>query len=186
MTKLFRPAAALALAAAEAFHQPGPAQAQAPAPPAAAPAARPAGTEPPPSPEALAAMRQRFRDSFLAQYDTNRDGSVTRAEYDPVRAEMFRRTDANKDGSLSEVEYVAEYAGRLRLQYGAEREIDDAFLRAIVQTSRRFESIDRDRNLSISREEYDAVANRTFARADTNRDGVVTAADWDALPGVHP
>ncbi|MDB5411744.1 MAG: hypothetical protein JWR10_79 [Rubritepida sp.] len=130
-------------------------------------------------------MRQRFRDNFLQQYDTNRDGTVTRAEYDPIRAETFRRTDANKDGSLSEVEYVAEYAGRLRLQYAA-REIDDAFLRSIVQASQRFESIDRDRNLLISREEYDTVANRTFSRADTNRDGTVTAPDWDALPGVHP
>lgn len=182
MPKFKRSPAILALAAAALFQLPAAAQ----APAARAPDTRPAEGEAAPSPEAVAAMRQRFRDSFLQQYDTNRDGTVTRAEYDPVRDEMFRRTDANKDGSLSEVEYVAEYAGRLRLQYGAAREVDDAFLRSIVQASRRFESIDRDRNLSISREEYDAVANRTFSRADTNRDGVVTAADWDALPGVHP
>lgn len=184
MSKLKRSSAVLAVAAAALFQLPAAAQAPARAP---APAdSRPADGEAPPSPEAVAAMRQRFRDSFLQQYDTNRDGRVTRAEYDPVRAEMFRRTDANKDGSLSEVEYVAEYAGRLRLQYGAAREVDDAFLRSIVQASRRFQSIDRDRNLSISREEYDAVAHRTFLRADTNGDGVVTAQDWDALPGVHP
>ncbi|WP_421994489.1 EF-hand domain-containing protein [Roseococcus sp.] len=182
MTKRFILAAGLTIAAAAAFG-PFAAGAQTPAP--ATPAARPADGQPAPSPEAVAATRRRFRDTFLQQYDTNRDGQVTRAEYDPIRAETFRRTDANKDGSLSEVEYVAEYAGRLRLQYG-EREIDDAFLRAIVQASPRFESIDRDRNLSISREEYDAVAQRTFDRADLNRDGVVTAADWDALPGVHP
>ena len=197
MTQRVVIAAGLALAAGLVLGAPGegvaqtrapaPAATHAPAAPAqATPAARTADTDARRlSPEELAATRRRFRDNFLRLYDTNRDGQVTRPEYDAVRAELFRQTDANKDGSLSEVEYVAEFAGRRRVEQG-DRPIDDAYLRAITQASTRFESIDRDRNLSISRAEYDAVAERTFTRGDVNRDGVVTGADWDALPGAHP
>ncbi|MBS7812834.1 EF-hand domain-containing protein [Roseococcus pinisoli] len=186
MTKRLMLAAAIAVSGAMGLGFPGAADAQAPAA-TPAPAARPADAERPQlTPEQQAAARQRFRETFLAQYDTNRDGTVTRAEYDAVRDAVFRRTDTNGDGSLSEAEYVGEYEGRLRAEYGT-REIDETFRRQITQASRRFESIDRDRDLSISRAEYDAVASRTFNRADANRDGVVTEADWAIQPpNTHP
>lgn len=149
--------------------QPGFAQAP------AAPAARP-------SPEAAAAAQQRFRERFFRQYDSNRDGSVTRAEYDATREAQFRATDRDGDGALSRAEYVAEYEGRLRAEYG-QRPLDDDFRRAIEQAHRRFRAIDRDGDESISRAEYDAVAGRTFAQADSNGDGTVTAADAGA---IHP
>lgn len=148
------------------------AQAQAPA----APALPAAQEQPQLTPEQITAMRQRFRDSFMRLYDTNRDGVVTREEYDAARDAQFRRADTNGDGALSEAEYVAEFEARLRAERG-DRPVDDQFRRAIEQASRRFESIDRSRDLSISREEYDTVAARTFARTDTNNDGRVTATD---------
>lgn len=154
------------------------AQAQTPAAPAA-PQAQPQAEQPQRSPEELAALRQRARENFFRLYDTNRDGVVTRAEYDAHRDAQFRRTDTNNDGALSEAEYVAEYEARLR----GERPVDDQFRRNIEQASRRFESIDRDRNLSISRAEYDAVAARTFSRMDTNNDGRVDASD---IGVAHP
>ena len=46
-------------------------------------------------------------DAFLGSYDTNRDGVVTRAEFDAVRVQRFRSGDKNNDGVLSEDEYVA-------------------------------------------------------------------------------
>ncbi|WP_159995117.1 EF-hand domain-containing protein [Roseomonas sp. 18066] len=162
-----------------------------PAPPAtttAAPAAAAApaaeAERPTMTPEQIQAARQRFRENFFAQYDTNRDGVVSRAEYDAIRAAQFERSDTNRDGKLSEAEYVAEYRTRLVAEY-AGKPLDERFERQITQASRRFESIDRDRDLSISREEYLAVANRTFTRTDTNNDGSISAADHETARS-HP
>lgn len=161
-----------ALAACTQAPAPGP-QSNA-AQPGAAQAAAPAMT-----PEQMAAQRARFRAAFIEQYDTNRDGVITRAEYDAVRDARFRATDTNRDGSLSEAEYVGEYETRLRAEYGS-KPIDETFQRQIRQASRRFETIDRDRDLKISRAEYDRVANNTFTRADTNGDGRISPEDATA------
>ncbi|HEY4249929.1 MAG TPA: EF-hand domain-containing protein [Roseomonas sp.] len=135
-----------------------------------------------PSPEAAAAARQQARERFFRQYDTDRDGTVTRAEYDAARAAQFRATDSDGNGALAPAEYVAEYEGRLRVDYGT-RPLDDAFRRSLEQAARRFRAIDRDQDGSISRAEYDGVASRTFTQTDTNGDGRVDAAD--AVP-PHP
>ena len=55
--------------------------------------------------------------AFMGSYDTDRDGVVTREEYDTVRKQRFMAADTNRDGWLSESEYVAEYEGRLKQQY---------------------------------------------------------------------
>lgn len=142
----------------------------------------PAAPAAPPSPEAAAAMQQRFRERFFRQYDADRDGTVSRAEYDAARDAQFRATDSDGNGALSQAEYVAEYEGRQRAEYG-QRPLDDAFHRSIEQAHRRFRAIDRDGDGSISRAEYDGVAGRTFTQADSNGDGSVTAQDAAV---VHP
>src|SRR5688572_13007656 len=53
-------------------------------------------------------------DAFLGSYDANRDGQVTRAEFDAIRLQRFQAADTNGDGVLNEAEYVAEYEGRLK------------------------------------------------------------------------
>lgn len=118
------------------------------------------------------------RAAFLASYDSDRDGQVTRAEYDAIRDQRFKAGDTNGDGFMTEEEYVAEYAGRLRAQYAAEHQpSDEAFERQLKQASVRFYAIDRDRDGKISAEENRAVAQRTFESQDTNGDSVVSAAD---------
>lgn len=55
-------------------------------------------------------------DGMLAMYDSNKDGVVTREEYEAGRAAQFAAVDSNGDGKLSYDEYVAEYASRLDQQ----------------------------------------------------------------------
>lgn len=55
-------------------------------------------------------------EGMLALYDSNKDGVVSRKEYDAGRAAQFAATDANGDGQLSYDEYVAEFAARLDKQ----------------------------------------------------------------------
>ena len=43
----------------------------------------------------------------MAMMDTNKDGKVTRAEFDATHAGMFTRIDTNKDGAIDEAEMKA-------------------------------------------------------------------------------
>lgn len=53
---------------------------------------------------------------LLAMYDVNKDGVVSRDEYQQGRNAQFVAVDTNHDGELSYDEYVSEFAGRLDQQ----------------------------------------------------------------------
>lgn len=116
--------------------------------------------------------------AFMGSYDGNRDGIVTRAEYDAIRKQRFEAGDANRDGVLNEAEYVDEFEQRLKQQYFNEgRQPDKAYEGSIKQAHVRFAILDRDRDGKLSREEDLTVADKTFKSADTNGDGVVSRND---------
>lgn len=45
----------------------------------------------------------------MAMMDTNKDGKVSRAEFDATHAGMFTRVDTNKDGSIDAAEMKAHH-----------------------------------------------------------------------------
>jgi curli biogenesis system outer membrane secretion channel CsgG len=114
--------------------------------------------------------------AFIGGFDANRDGVVTRAEYDTVRKQRFTAADTNHDGSLSEDEYVAEFEGRLKQQY-AGRAQDDAYVASIKQAHVRFKILDTDKDGKLTVEEENAIADKTFKRTDTNGDGKIDKSD---------
>ncbi|KAF1046038.1 MAG: hypothetical protein GAK35_01152 [Herbaspirillum frisingense] len=118
------------------------------------------------------------REAFMGSYDVNRDGVVTRAEYDSVRRQRFEAADKNHDGVLTEEEYVAEFEGRLKQQYfDTGRQPDQAYENSIRQAHVRFALLDRNRDGVLSRDEEQAIMDKTFAEQDTNHDGQVDAND---------
>ncbi|MGH6617505.1 hypothetical protein [Sphingomonas sp.] len=123
--------------------------------------------------------------SFIADYDTNGDGRVTRAEFDAVRTTRFAATDTNKDGWVSDVEYLAEYTARLENQLAAsdrsEEQKTEERQRQIRQAHVRFGVLDKDKDQKMQRAEYDASGARSFAGMDDDKDTVVTAADVAAV-----
>lgn len=114
--------------------------------------------------------------AFMGSYDANRDGSVTRAEYDAVRKQRFLAGDANGDGWLSEKEYVDEFEARLKQQY-AGRQPDERYAQSMKQAHVRFGIVDKNRDGRYTVEEDMAIAERTFKEADANGDGVVDKND---------
>ncbi|MFT3964672.1 MAG: hypothetical protein QM690_02165 [Sphingobium sp.] len=123
-------------------------------------------------------------NAFIHDYDIDKDGKVTRAEFDAVRLARYKATDANQDGGVSEEEYVSEYQGRLEKQLAesddtAERKAEDR-QRQLRQAHVRFGVLDKDKDGKISQAEYDASGARAFAEQDDDKDGVVTLADAKA------
>jgi Ca2+-binding EF-hand superfamily protein len=118
---------------------------------------------------------------FLQEYDTDHDGTVTRAEFDAVRDAQYKAMDGNGDGSVSEEEYVADFTKRLdaHLSTSTDSADDKAAQRArqLEQAHRRFGFLDTDKDGKLSKAEYDASGARGFAMLDENKDGAVTSAD---------
>lgn len=116
--------------------------------------------------------------AFIGGFDANRDGVVTRAEYDAVRKQRFTAADTNHDGSLSEDEYVAEFEARLK-QQSAGRAQDDSFAGSIKQAHVRFNILDADHDGKLTMAEETAIAEKTFKRTDANGDGKIDNADGE-------
>ena len=116
--------------------------------------------------------------AFIGGFDANRDGVVTRQEYDAVRTQRFTAADTDHDGVLGEDEYVAEFAGRLQQQY-AGRAQDDKYAGSIKQAHVRFKILDTDHDGKLTLTEENAIAEKTFQRTDTNGDGKIDQADGE-------
>lgn len=116
---------------------------------------------------------------FLALFDGNGDGEVTRVEFDDARKAQFARTDTKTDGALSEDEYLAEYEDRL------DRHIAGVTGGSDRQTRVRFGSMDADKDGKMTFAEYQVSGKRTFDTSDRNHDGTVDSADAK-LPPPRP
>ena len=119
--------------------------------------------------------------AFIHDYDADRDGQVSRAEFDIGRVARFKATDTNGDGWVSENEYVQEYSARLEQQLAAsdrsEEKKTEERQRQIRQTHVRFGVLDKDKDGKMSQAEYDLSGARAFAEQDNDKDGIVTATD---------
>lgn len=95
--------------------------------------------------------------------DADKDGKVTRAEFDAARNARFARIDANKDGALE----VSELRAWKRT------------LPARVRDAR-FKALDADGDGKVGAEEFVARRKAAFAGIDANKDGAVDKAEFDA------
>ncbi len=111
------------------------------------------------------------KPAFMATYDSDADGAVTRAEFDAVRLEGFAVRDADGDGVISRAEYAEEFAARLTGVSEEER------LRQMRQTDVRFDNLDEDEDGAMSAAEFADSGAWMFKTLDTTGDGVVDASD---------
>jgi len=96
------------------------------------------------------------RTRFCADHDLNRDGVVTHAEFDSATATRFA-TLAAGGPTMTAAQFTADML---------------AYYRNL--SARIFERLDTDQSGALSLAEFAASEQKTFARMDRNRDGVVT------------
>jgi hypothetical protein len=124
------------------------------------------------------------RTAFIADYDLDKDGTVTAAEFKTARDQRYGAMDLNKDGVVDEAEYVGEYTARLDAQLAASKQTaaKKAEERAsqLKQAHVRFGVLDKDKDKKIAASEFAASGTRAFAEQDGDRDGKVTPEEKKA------
>jgi Ca2+-binding EF-hand superfamily protein len=118
-------------------------------------------------------------DQRFAAMDTNKDGSLDKAEVSAAQTKIlqqagtiqqqrieaeFKKLDTNKDNQLSMAEFKAA-APPLRASETADQQLAE---------------LDTNKDGKISAQEYRAAPIASFDKTDTNRDGVITAAELQA------
>lgn len=169
---------------------------------------------PPPSPEAFLKMLDKDQNGtvtgdeipkFLADADTNKDGTLTldelRAHDEKRRAEHFARMDTNKDGALTKDEVgdrhwqmlsVADYdkdgkvtraeldkahaEGKLRPPMGGPPHMSPSEL---------VQKFDANKNGTLELSELPEHKRAHLSAADTNKDQILTAEELDAFFRAH-
>lgn len=110
----------------------------------------------------LTACADAQQGAMLDRADANRDGRISRSEYQAARLDMFDRLDRNGDGWI---DWQDEFR-RSRAREAQER---------LVRVA------DRDGDGAVSRPEYAATPMVLFDRADTNGDDWLDAREIEAL-----
>jgi Ca2+-binding EF-hand superfamily protein len=109
-----------------------------------------------------------FKNTFQAA-DTNRDGKVTLDEFKQhAKQETFKNIDRNGDGKIDKQEWKAATPS--------------------PSAESNFESVDKDRDASVSFLEFSEKADKTrtydevFNTLDRNRDGSLAPDEYNARP----
>lgn len=121
-------------------------------------------------PASKAATASPTAAAFLAQFATEGTHSVSWAQFEAFRKQRYAETDRNQDGHVDEQEYVDEYLQRFDVR------LADARAGHLRQTDTRFKALDRDKNGAISRAEYDAAGERTWAGYETSQNATQETA----------
>lgn len=121
---------------------------------------------------------------FLEQFDPQDTGAVSWAQFETFRRARYDATDTNRDGSVDKQEYIDEYLQRFDRRLAKARE---GHLR---QTDTRFKALDRDNDGRISRDEFDAAGERTWAgyqksQEATRESAAATNRDPLKMPTSH-
>lgn len=139
-----------------------------------------------------AALKKRFEG-----LDTNRDGKLTADELPPERREFILRADANKDGAVTFDEFAARprqfLVRRIEAEFKAlDADGDGKLTKAEVAAARGKPMLllmaDANKDGVVTKEELakafagrsGAVSERVFAALDADKDGKISAAEWQA------
>ena len=119
-------------------------------------------------------MHGQMAEQMFKQVDTNRDGAISKAEFNAYQGKQFKRMDANGDGKISHDEMDAGH--KKPANNGA------------THLDKRFQAADANQDGGLNREEAKAMPMLTmyFDEVDSNKDDKVTRKEYlDAMPLLH-
>jgi Ca2+-binding EF-hand superfamily protein len=130
------------------------------------------------SPAAAQSTETTTKDQFVhavfTRFDSNKDGTITNAEFMKVGEQDFQMLDANKDGSVSKDEFFDPKARHL------DKLSAEDLAQAKTMWARQFDALDTDKNGQLSEAEHQRAGKRSFARMDANKDGKITLPEMNA------
>lgn len=99
------------------------------------------------------------KTSWVAQFDTDKDGTVDLDEAKKAASATFDRLDTDKDGTVT----IKELQGRL--------------------SRKEFAAGDPDHDKTLTKEEYLAIVEQRFKAADRDNDGTISEAEFHTPAG---
>lgn len=130
-------------------------------------------------------MGQRMGDRMLRRFDENRDGKVTRDEFNATVRKIFAEMDLNGDGKISDDDLPPMMRGR-----GVLAESDGVgpmgmgrgrYGGAGGPMMTMLRGADANKDGVITLEEAQAQAGKMFAQWDRNKDNAIDSTDFDAM-----
>lgn len=111
----------------------------------------------------------KFGDKVFTEMDTNKDGAVSKKEFEAFHNKYFKELDANHDGKVTQEEMQALHS--------------QMHPHGDMLIGKRFEAADTDHDGSLTREEAKdmPMLSKYFDEIDTNKDGKVTQDELKAM-----
>ena len=94
-----------------------------------------------------------FSERILNRVDTDKDGKISKAEFDAAGQQMFAKLDENKDGKIEGNEMPQRHWAK----FG----------------DKMFDRMDTNKDGNVTKAEFQAAGDKMFQRMDKNGDGII-------------
>lgn len=129
----------------------------------------------------MAKMGDRMGQRMLRRFDADKDGKVTKEEFVAGIRKMFAEMDLNNDGKITDDDLPPMMRGRNVLAGGQGGPGLRHMGHGMGGMLDRLREADANKDGVITVDEVVAAAGTRFAQMDRNKDGVLDAADRDAM-----
>lgn len=133
-----------------------------------------------PRPDMTRVQAQAKAEAAFAELDANRDGRLDQADRAARKAGMFDRIDTDRNGSISRAEFDAMHAKRGGMHEGAGHRMAGQHGKMSGRMEGKMGGMMGADAAPITRQAFVDRALSRFDRADANRDGTVTQAERKA------